>query len=110
LQVRDDRVSSFLTLFGNGRGTPLQVSLPLFFVFADEFISWAIAMVNVWYIARDGEAHGPITPAEFADFIRRRQLLKSDYVWHDGLGDWFLAEDLLAGYSALRAPQHVSGV
>jgi hypothetical protein len=28
-------------------------------------------MADIWYIARDGQAHGPITLAEFAEFIRR---------------------------------------
>jgi hypothetical protein len=53
-------------------------------------------MANAWYIARDGQIHGPITVAEFAEFIRRGHLLKSDYVWHDGLDDWLLGQDLLS--------------
>lgn len=61
-------------------------------------------MAGVWYIARDGEAHGPITLAEFAEFIRRGHLLESDYVWHDGLDDWLLGEDLLSGQPPAPMP------
>jgi hypothetical protein len=69
-------------------------------------------MADVWYIARDGEARGPIALAEFVEFIRRGHLLNSDYVWHDGLDDWLLGEDLLSGPVArckANAPPQVAG-
>jgi hypothetical protein len=54
-------------------------------------------MPDVWYVARDGKAHGPITQAEFAEFLRRGHLKPHDYIWHDGLDDWVLGENLLSG-------------
>lgn len=52
-------------------------------------------MPSIWYIARDGEVAGPISQAEFAEFLRRGHLLSSDHVWYDGLDDWLRGEDLL---------------
>jgi hypothetical protein len=53
-------------------------------------------MPSVWYIARDGEIAGPITQAEFAEFLRRGHLRPTDLIWHDGLDDWMSGADLLA--------------
>jgi hypothetical protein len=53
-------------------------------------------MPSVWYVARDGQAHGPISEAEFAELVKRGHLRPSDYIWHDGLDDWLLGQDLLA--------------
>jgi hypothetical protein len=61
-------------------------------------------MPNVWYIARDSKAHGPITQAEFAEFLRRGHLQPHDYLWHDGLDDWVLGEDLLSGLQCAAEP------
>ena len=52
-------------------------------------------MPSVWYIARDGEVAGPVSQAEFAEFLRRGHLLPSDHVWYDGLDDWLRGDDLL---------------
>ena len=54
-------------------------------------------MSNAWYIARGGKAHGPVTEAEFVEFLKRGHLLPSDYVWHDALEEWVLGEELLSG-------------
>jgi GYF domain 2 len=61
-------------------------------------------MPNVWYIARDGKAHGPITQAVFAEFLRRGHLKPHDYIWHDGLDDWVLGETLLSGLQCVAEP------
>jgi uncharacterized protein DUF4339 len=53
-------------------------------------------MPSVWYVARDGQEHGPITEIEFAEFLRRGHLRPSDYIWCDGLDDWLLGKDLLS--------------
>jgi hypothetical protein len=53
------------------------------------------AMSSEWYIARDGNAHGPINETEFAEFLRRGHLRPSDYVWYDGWDDWRLGRELL---------------
>jgi hypothetical protein len=54
------------------------------------------AMPSVWYIARDGEVAGPVSQAEFAEFLRRGHLRPTDLIWHDGLDDWASGADLLA--------------
>jgi hypothetical protein len=61
-------------------------------------------MPNVWYIARDGKEHGPITQAEFAEFLRRGHLQPRDYIWHDGLDDWVLGESMLSGLQCIAEP------
>jgi hypothetical protein len=61
-------------------------------------------MPGEWYIARDGKAHGPVTQAEFAEFLRRGHLQPDDYIWHDGLDDWVLGEKLLSGLQCTAEP------
>jgi hypothetical protein len=58
-----------------------------------------------WYIARDGNSHGPITEAEFAEFLRRGHLLSSDYVWCDGWDDWLLGRELLSSSDGVMKPR-----
>jgi len=41
-----------------------------------------------WYIARDGEQHGPLSEAEMRAFIERRYLRATDLVWREGFVDW----------------------
>ena len=65
-------------------------------------------MPNLWYIARDGKEHGPISETEFAEFLKRGHLLPSDYVWHEGLDDWYLGIDLLSGRHRVAERQAVA--
>jgi hypothetical protein len=53
-------------------------------------------MPSVWYIAREGEVAGPVSQAEFAEFLRRGHLRPTDLIWYDGLDDWASGADLLA--------------
>ena len=62
----------------------------------------------LWYIARDGKEHGPISQTEFAEFLKRGHLLPSDYVWHEGLDDWYLGIDLLSGRHHVAERQAVA--
>jgi uncharacterized protein DUF4339 len=62
------------------------------------------AMPSVWYVARDGQEHGPINEAEFAEFVKGGYLRPSDYVWHDGLDDWLLGKDLLSREPRVERP------
>jgi hypothetical protein len=62
-------------------------------------------MSSEWYIARDGNSHGPITEAEFAEFLRRGHLLPSDYVWCDGWDDWLLGRELLSSSDGVMKPR-----
>lgn len=41
-----------------------------------------------WYLARDGQQHGPISAAEMEKIIELGYLLPTDLVWHQGLEDW----------------------
>ncbi len=61
-------------------------------------------MPTTWYIARDGKSHGPITDAEFAEFLRRGHLQPSDYIWHEALDDWVPGEKLLSEQRNVAEP------
>jgi hypothetical protein len=46
-----------------------------------------------WYLARDGQQHGPISAAEMEKIIELGYLLPTDLVWHQGFEDWKPASD-----------------
>jgi hypothetical protein len=46
-----------------------------------------------WYLARDGQQHGPISGAEMEKIIELGYLLPTDLVWHQGFDDWKPASD-----------------
>jgi hypothetical protein len=41
-----------------------------------------------WYLARDGQQHGPISAPEMNKIIELGYLLPTDLVWRQGLADW----------------------
>jgi GYF domain 2 len=41
-----------------------------------------------WYLARDGNQHGPISDAELTRFMEQGHLLPTDLLWRDGFADW----------------------
>ncbi len=41
-----------------------------------------------WYIARDGQQHGPLSDAELRLFVNGGHLVESDLIWRVGLADW----------------------
>ena len=41
-----------------------------------------------WFLARDGQQHGPISAAEMSKIIEMGYLLPTDLVWRQGLADW----------------------
>jgi hypothetical protein len=41
-----------------------------------------------WYLARDGQQHGPISAAEMDKIIEFGYLLPTDLVWRQGFTDW----------------------
>ncbi|HEU4380385.1 MAG TPA: DUF4339 domain-containing protein [Hyphomicrobiaceae bacterium] len=41
-----------------------------------------------WYLARDGQQHGPLSEAELAKFIELGHLRPDDLLWRDGFADW----------------------
>ncbi|MBN9277036.1 MAG: DUF4339 domain-containing protein [Hyphomicrobium sp.] len=46
-----------------------------------------------WYLARDGQQHGPISAAEMEKIIELGYLLPTDLVWRQGFTDWKPASD-----------------
>lgn len=41
-----------------------------------------------WYVARDGQQHGPLTEQEFDLLESQAHLRETDLVWNPGLSDW----------------------
>ena len=48
----------------------------------------------VWYIARDGQQHGPITDHEMRVFVDNGHMKPGDLVWNPQLTDWKPAEEV----------------
>ncbi len=49
---------------------------------------------NEWYLARDGQQHGPLSEAELDKFIELGHLRPNDLLWRVGFDDWRLAADV----------------
>lgn len=49
-----------------------------------------------WYLARDGQQHGPVTDAELRKIIELGYLKPTDLVWRSGMAEWALAETVLS--------------
>ncbi len=43
---------------------------------------------DVWYLARDGKQHGPISQLEMSKLVEFGHLRESDLVWKPGFADW----------------------
>jgi hypothetical protein len=41
-----------------------------------------------WYLARDGQQHGPISDRELSELHQSGQLRSSDLLWRDGWSGW----------------------
>jgi hypothetical protein len=48
-----------------------------------------------WYLARDGQQHGPVTDAELKKIIELGYLRPTDLVWRQGMAEWAVAETVL---------------
>ncbi|MFV0297455.1 MAG: GYF domain-containing protein, partial [Hyphomicrobiaceae bacterium] len=57
-----------------------------------------------WYIAREGQQHGPISDAEMRLFVDNGHLKPGDLVWRPGFADWRPAASVFQSSSA-PAPQ-----
>ena len=53
-----------------------------------------------WYVAIDGEQHGPFAFAELVRKVSEGDIQGRHYVWHDGMENWSRVRDVkdLAGY------------
>lgn len=47
-----------------------------------------------WYVAIDGQQHGPFAYAELVTKVQRQGVVGRHYVWHDGMADWTRVRDL----------------
>lgn len=56
-----------------------------------------------WYLARDGQQHGPISAAEMNKIIELGYLLPTDLVWHQGFEDWKPASEAFPKKAELQA-------
>src|SRR6476659_6469381 len=41
-----------------------------------------------WYLSRNGKRYGPFYEVDLDRFHRTKQLLPTDLLWHEGLGEW----------------------
>ncbi len=48
----------------------------------------------IWYIARDGQQHGPLTDAEMRLFVDSGHLKQTDLVWNPSMTDWKSAAEI----------------
>jgi predicted Zn finger-like uncharacterized protein len=58
-----------------------------------------------WYLAIDGQQHGPFAFAELVEKVRQGEVVGRHYVWHDGMPDWTRVRDLPDLASYLEAPR-----
>lgn len=49
---------------------------------------------TLWYIARDGQQHGPISDTEMRLFVENGHLKPTDLLWQPGFTDWRPASDV----------------
>jgi hypothetical protein len=57
-----------------------------------------------WFLARDGQQHGPISAAEMSKIIELGYLLPNDLVWRQGLADWQPAASVFPPKTAAETP------
>ncbi|MDX2307615.1 MAG: GYF domain-containing protein [Hyphomicrobium sp.] len=48
---------------------------------------------DIWYIAREGKQHGPLSDAEMTKLVELGHLKPSDLVWRPGFEEWRAAAD-----------------
>ncbi len=49
---------------------------------------------KIWYIARQGQQHGPLSEQELMLFVKDGHVQPDDLVWRQGLPDWVTADQL----------------
>jgi len=57
-----------------------------------------------WYLAREGQQHGPVTDAELKKIIELGYLRPTDLVWRQGMAEWAVAESVLDLRPTAAAP------
>jgi hypothetical protein len=59
---------------------------------------------RVWFVARGRGTYGPFTDDGFAQLASSGRLGLADYVWHSGLSNWVLCEQLCAQQAYSNVP------
>lgn len=57
---------------------------------------------SIWYLARDGKQHGPLSDLEMTKLVELGHLRATDLVWRPGFSDWRPAPTV---YPAITAPK-----
>ena len=57
-----------------------------------------------WYLARDGQQHGPLSDAELAKFRELGHLRPNDLVWRAGFPEWLFASDVFPEQESTSSP------
>jgi hypothetical protein len=57
-----------------------------------------------WFLARDGQQHGPISAAEMSKIIELGYLMPNDLVWRQGFADWQPAASVFPPKPASETP------
>lgn len=58
-----------------------------------------------WFIARDGQQHGPLSEKEMRLFVERGHLRATDLIWRQGFPDWRPAFSVFPPGGTAGAPQ-----
>ena len=61
-----------------------------------------------WYIARDGNQHGPLTDVEMQTFVAHSYLRPTDLLWRPGMDDWQPATKVFAAAFQTPMPSAVA--
>ncbi len=63
-----------------------------------------------WWIARDGQQHGPLSDSEMRAFIEMRHLRATDLVWRPGFVDWRPAQLIFPMQAHHAVPENLHGM
>ena len=57
-----------------------------------------------WFLARDGQQHGPLSETEMRTFVDMGHLREQDLVWRSGFADWRAAPEVFAILKPITPP------
>ena len=63
-----------------------------------------VDLSHEWFLARDGQQHGPISAAEMSKIIELGYLMPNDLVWRQGFTDWQPAASIFPPKPSSEAP------
>ena len=63
---------------------------------------------NEWFLARDGQQHGPLSDVEIRKVAELGHLRPTDLVWRQGLANWVLATSVFAAAAQPPPPPRVT--